>query len=54
MGLLIDGVWSDKWYDTAKTDGRFVRENAGFRQWVTADGAAGPSGDAGVAAESRR
>ena len=31
MGLLIDGKWSTAWYDTAKTDGRFVRETAYFR-----------------------
>jgi putative glutathione S-transferase len=54
MGFLIDGVWSEEWNDTVKTDGRFVRENAGFRHWVTADGAAGPSGDAGFPAESGR
>jgi glutathionyl-hydroquinone reductase len=41
MGLLIDGVWHDKWYDTAKDDGRFVREAASFRGWVTADGSSG-------------
>ncbi|MGA0310453.1 MAG: glutathione S-transferase family protein, partial [Candidatus Puniceispirillaceae bacterium] len=34
MGLLIDGRWSTKWYDTEKTDGKFVREDAGFRNWV--------------------
>ena len=42
MGLLIDGVWSQAWYDTAKTDGRFVRETAHFRNWITPDGTAGP------------
>ena len=42
MGLLIDGSWSTAWYDIEKTDGKFVREDAGFRHWVTADGAAGP------------
>ena len=41
MGLLIDGVWHDQWYDTAKTGGRFVRGESGFRDWVTADGASG-------------
>jgi putative glutathione S-transferase len=54
MGLLIDGNWSTTWYDTAKTDGRFVRETASFRNWITPDGTAGPTGEAGFAAESGR
>jgi glutathionyl-hydroquinone reductase len=54
MGLLIDGQWHDNWYDTASTDGRFVRKDAAFRHWVTADGAAGPSGHAGFRAENGR
>ena len=54
MGLLIDGNWSTTWYDTTKTDGRFVRETASFRNWITPDGTAGPTGEAGFAAESGR
>lgn len=54
MGLLIDGNWEDIWYDTDSNEGRFVRESARFRHWVTADGSAGPSGDSGFAAESGR
>ncbi|MEM0923163.1 MAG: glutathione S-transferase family protein [Pseudomonadota bacterium] len=54
MGLLIDGVWHDRWYDSAKTDGRFKRDAARFRNWVTPDGAPGPSADGGFAAESGR
>ena len=26
MGLLVDGVWLDQWYDTKSTGGRFVRQ----------------------------
>lgn len=37
MGLLIDGKWHDPWYDTANPQGRFVREESGFRRWVSAD-----------------
>lgn len=44
MGLLVDGKWQDKWYDTDANDGRFQREESGFRNWITADGSAGPSG----------
>ena len=54
MGVLVDGVWHDKWYDTAATEGRFVRDASRFRNWVTPDGAPGPSGSGGFAAESGR
>jgi len=54
MGLLIDGKWHDKWYDTKGNNGKFVRDQAGFRNWVTADGAAGPSGEGGFKAEAGR
>ncbi len=54
MGQLIDGKWSTQWYDTKKTGGKFVRSQSGFRNWVTADGAAGPSGEGGFAAEAGR
>ncbi len=54
MGQLVDGVWSDAWYDTKKSGGKFVRSNAAYRNWITADGSAGPSGEAGFAAESGR
>lgn len=54
MGLLIDGEWHDKWYDTKKSDGRFVRADAAFRNWITPDGTAGPSGEGGFEAEAGR
>lgn len=54
MGQLIDGKWHDQWYDTASTGGRFVRDTAKFRNWVTPDGRPGPSGEGGFAAESGR
>jgi len=54
MGLLINGEWHDQWYDTSKTGGAFVRNEAQFRNWVTADGSAGPSGKGGFMAESGR
>lgn len=38
MGLLIDGKWSDRWYDTDSTGGRFERQDSVFRDWVRADG----------------
>ena len=54
MGQLIDGKWDDGWYDTKKSGGRFVRSTAEFRNWITADGSAGPSGDGGFKAEAGR
>jgi len=54
MGLLVDGKWQDKWYDTKKTDGRFVRSSTQFRNWITPDGSPGPSGEGGFAAEPGR
>jgi len=38
MGLLVEGAWQDKWYDTSKTGGRFERSKSQFRDWVTRDG----------------
>ncbi|MFK7994209.1 MAG: glutathione S-transferase family protein [Granulosicoccus sp.] len=54
MGLLVDGQWHDTWYDTQSTGGKFQRSEAGFRNWITADGSAGPSGSAGFKAEAGR
>ncbi|MFW5680076.1 MAG: glutathione S-transferase family protein [Pseudomonadota bacterium] len=54
MGLLVDGVWHDRGYDTDATGGRFVRQESRFRHWVTADGRPGPSGEGGFAAEPDR
>ena len=54
MGQLLNGRWERAWYDTASTGGAFKRTTAGFRNWVTADGSAGPTGTGGYAAESGR
>lgn len=54
MGLLIDGVWHDEWYDTASSGGRFERFDSVFRNWITPDGSAGPSGRGGFKAEPGR
>src|SRR5258708_19524633 len=54
MGLLVDGTWQDRWYDTAKTGGRFERQASSFRHWVTPDGGPGPTGDGGFKAEPGR
>ena len=54
MGLLIEGRWHDQWYDTRKSKGEFLRTNSQFRNWITADGSAGPSGESGFPAEAGR
>ncbi|QBX33347.1 glutathione S-transferase family protein [Paracoccus liaowanqingii] len=54
MGQLVEGVWKDEWYDTDSTGGEFKRDTSKFRNWVTADGRAGPTGEGGFAAASGR
>ena len=54
MGLLIEGVWKDQWYETESGGGEFVRGESSFRSWVTPDGSPGPSGESGFAAEPGR
>ena len=52
MGLLVDGVWQQ---DGVRTkDGHFVRPTSPFRNWVTSDGSAGPSGEGGFKAAPGR
>ena len=54
MGVLVDGKWQSD--DSGWTDdsGRVQRPSSVFRHWVTPDGSAGPTGDAGFAAEAGR
>lgn len=54
MGLLVDGKWHDKWYDTKKSGGRFIRQESQFRNWITPDGSPGPTGEGGFQAEPGR
>ena len=54
MGLLQEGRWVDKWYNTKDTGGRFVRRASQFRNWITTDGSPGPSGEGGFKAEAGR
>ena len=54
MGLMVDGEWRDQWYDTSASGGRFVRSDSQFRNWVTPDGAPGPTGEGGFKAEAGR
>lgn len=54
--MLVDGVWTEDWQPVQATDakGGFVRQVSGFRNWVTPDGSAGPTGEAGFKAEAGR
>ncbi|MDW9359243.1 glutathione S-transferase family protein [Sinorhizobium meliloti] len=54
MGRLVNGVWQDVWYDTRATNGHFKRSESQFRNWITADGSPGPSGEGGFEAEAGR
>jgi putative glutathione S-transferase len=54
MGLLVEGQWQNKWYDTKSSGGRFERKDSSFRNWITTDGSAGPSGISGFKAEPNR
>jgi glutathionyl-hydroquinone reductase len=52
MGLLVNGAWQE---DISRTkDGHFIRPSTSFRNFVTADGSAGPSGKGGFPAEAGR
>lgn len=54
--MLVDGKWTADWQPVQATDkkGGFVRQTSGFRNWVTPDGSAGPTGEGGFAAEAGR
>ena len=54
--MLVDGKWVEAWQPVQKADGqgRFVRQVSSFRNWITPDGAAGPTGEGGFRAEAGR
>jgi len=61
MGKLINGQWLDdaqliefEKQQYQQSDGRFQRGTAAFRNWVTVDGSAGPTGDGSFKAQSGR
>lgn len=54
MSLLIKGELRPGWLDEETEGGEFIRQDSQFRSWITADGAAGPSGDSGFKAEAGR
>jgi putative glutathione S-transferase len=54
LGVMVSGQWQDRWYDTERMQGRFVRPRSQFRNWVTPDGGPGPTGKSGFIAEAGR
>ncbi len=51
---MVDGRWHDRGLDIKASQGRFIRSESQFRNWVTADGAPGPTGNGGFKAERGR
>ena len=51
MGLLVEGKWQDRWYDTKSTGGKFERSQAQWRDWITPDGKPAPGRSRGFKAE---
>lgn len=54
MGLLVEGKWQDRWYDTKSTGGKFVRSHAQWRDWITVDGKPAEGRTRGFKAEPGR
>jgi putative glutathione S-transferase len=54
--MLVEGKWTEDWQPVQATDakGGFVRQVSGFRNWITPDGSAGPTGADGFKAEAGR
>ena len=54
--MLVNGKWTQDWQPVQATDakGGFVRQVSSFRNWVTPDGSAGPTGQGGFAAAKGR
>ncbi|PWK71520.1 glutathione S-transferase family protein [Aminobacter sp. AP02] len=54
MGLLVEGKWQDRWYDTKSTGGKFVRSHSQWRDWITVDGKPAEGRTRGFKAEPGR
>ena len=54
MGQLVNGAWHEGSLGSAVKDGQFRRPDSTFRNWITPDGSAGPSGEGGFEAEAER
>src|SRR5271167_5279766 len=54
MGVLVNGEWQADGKFPADPKGHFVRPDTAFRNWITPDGAPGPTGVGGFRAEPSR
>lgn len=54
MGMLIEGEWKVESEFPRSASGKFERATSVLRNWITADGAPGPSGEGGFPAEKGR
>jgi putative glutathione S-transferase len=54
MGHMIEGKWVNDDTIPADARGNFLRADSQFRNWITADGSAGPSGRSGYKAAPGR
>ena len=54
MGVMIDGEWHVEGKFPTSASGAFVRPQTSFRNWITPDGSAGPTGEGGFVAEAGR
>lgn len=54
MGYLLNGTWHTGSPSFANDEGEFQRKESSFRNWITADGSPGPSGEGGFKAEAGR
>jgi putative glutathione S-transferase len=54
MGLLVEGKWQDRWYDTKSTGGKFERSQSQWRDWITVDGTPAQGRSRGFKAEPGR
>lgn len=54
--MLVNGKWTADWHPFQEKDeqGRFLRQTSRFRNWITVDGAPGPTGHGGFKAEPGR
>ncbi len=54
--MLVNGKWTTDWQPVQAKDekGGFVRQTSSFRNWVTPDGSAGPTGESDFKAEADR
>jgi putative glutathione S-transferase len=54
MGVMIDGAWHAQEPESGGKNGAFERPETSLRNWITADGSAGPTGTDGFTAEPGR